>query len=158
MKSEAEVTRTIWLKAEVCTIKRDLRCAMNATFVTKLAFYEKTRGVCRELVSYEEFSNAADMYSRCVQVFKSIPKIKLELFSDEDTAKRNEAMTTLYTNLSFCLLKKDQAEKAIKAAENAIEADPGNFKAHYRMALAWKHLNGFEASTESFKQAIKLAP
>ena len=45
-------------------------------------------------------------------------------------------MTTLYTNNAFCLIKKDQFEKAIKAAEDAIAVDPTHFKAYYRMAQA----------------------
>lgn len=78
MKSEADVTQTIWLKVEICNIKRDCRCDMNATFETKLAYFEKVRETCRELFVYQEFSNAADLYARCAQVFKSIPKTKLE--------------------------------------------------------------------------------
>ena len=32
MKSPADVSQTIWLKAEICNIKRDCRCDMQATF------------------------------------------------------------------------------------------------------------------------------
>lgn len=99
MKSEAQVTRTIWLKAEICNIKRDCRCDMKAPFETKLAYYEKVREICRELVSFQEYSNASDLYARCAQVFKAIPKVVLEQeFSPEDREKRDKALSTLYTN------------------------------------------------------------
>ena len=99
MKSAAQVTQTIWLKVEICNIKRDCRCDLKASFETKLAYYEKVRATCRELVSFQEYSNASDLYSRCAQVFRSIPKTVLEQeFSAADTEKRNKALTTLYTN------------------------------------------------------------
>ena len=73
------------MKIEICNIKRDLKCDINAPFDTKLAFYEKVRVTNRELVAYAEYSNAADLYSRCAQVIKSIPKAKLEAFSEEQS-------------------------------------------------------------------------
>jgi len=64
----------------------------------------------------------------------------------------------LHTNLAFCYTKKKAYEKAIKAADNAIEVDATNSKAFYRKAQAYLDQHKFEESTECFKQAIKLAP
>ena len=88
----------------------------------------------------------------------SIPKIKLEKFSQEQLDIRTKALATLLTNQAFCFFKKKAYEKAIKAADSAIEADPTHAKAYFRKAQVWKEQNEFEKSTESFKQAIKLAP
>lgn len=106
MKANADVTQTIWLKAEISNIKRDARCDNHATFEEKLAYYDKVRESCRELVGFQEYSNASDLYARCVQVLRSIPKIKLEQFSAVDLEKKDKALSTLFTNMSFCLLKK----------------------------------------------------
>ena len=65
MDKEADVGQTIWLKVEVCNISRDVKCPMTAPLETKLAFYEKVRATCRELVSFQEYSNAATLYARC---------------------------------------------------------------------------------------------
>ena len=158
MDSEAEVGRTIWFKVEVVNIKRDVRCEMVAPLETKLAFYEKVRVVCRELVSFSEYSNAENLYSRCAQTLRSIPKTKLEELTEEENRTRNTALTTLFTNLAYCLIKKDQFAKAIRATHNAIESDSSNFKAYLRQGQAFKEMNEFEKSTESFKKAISLNP
>ena len=107
MDSEAEVGPTIWFKIEVVNIKRDVRCEMTASLEVKLAFYEKVRIVCRELVSFSEYSNAENLYSRCAQTLRSIPKTKLEELTEEENRTRNTALTTLFTNLAFCLIKKN---------------------------------------------------
>lgn len=43
----------------------------------------------------------------------------------------------LHTNLCYCFTKKKCYEKAIKAANTAIEIDPSYAKAHYRMAQTY---------------------
>ena len=73
------------------------------------------------------------MYSRAAQVFRSIAKTQLEKLTEEQLKVRSEALTTIQTNIAFCMLKKKLPEKAIKAAESALEADPGNFKAYMRI-------------------------
>ena len=158
MDREAEVGQTIWLKVEITNIKRDLKCAPNANFEAKIAFNEKVRVICRELVTFEQYSNAADLYSRGAQVFKSIPKTQLELFSELELQQRKDALAILYTNLAFCMIKKNQPSKAVKAAQNAIEIDSTNAKAFFRQAQAYKDLHDFDNSTASFKQAISLQP
>ena len=116
MESEATVGQTVWLKVEITRIKRDSKCANNATVEQKFAYFEKVRTICRELVSIEEYSNAADLYSRCAQCFKSMPLSLLDKLSEELIDQRKQTLTTLYTNLAFCMLKKNLPEKAVKAA------------------------------------------
>lgn len=131
---------------------------MNAPFETKLAFYAKVRAVCREQVQFGDYSNASELYSRCAQVLKSIPKSKLETMSEEELRQRTESLTTLLTNIAHCLIKKNQLDKAIKAAKEAISFDPANFKAHLRLGQALRDKHEFEEAVESYKQAIKLQP
>ena len=52
MDKDADVGQTIWIKVELCTIKRDSRCPNTANLETKLAFWDKVRGQCRELVGF----------------------------------------------------------------------------------------------------------
>lgn len=134
MDCEAQVGRTIWLRVEICQIKRDPKCPQTATYEVRTEYLEKVRRLCRELVEFGEYSWADILYNRCVQVFSSIPKLQLEKFSEERMKHRFEALTVLYTNLAFCYTKKKQYEKAIKAADQAIEMDPSNSKAFYRKA------------------------
>lgn len=66
MKEEADVGRDIWIKVELCQIKRDPRCAQNASWEERLAYLEKVRATCKELVEQGEYSWASDLYARCV--------------------------------------------------------------------------------------------
>ena len=87
METEADVGRTVWIKVQVDNIKRDPRCDMNAPFATKLAYLAKVRATCRDLVALDDkmcYSNAADLYGRCAQVFRSVPKAKLETMPEEE--------------------------------------------------------------------------
>jgi len=53
-------------------------------------------------------------------------------------------MVILNLNLAFCHLKRDKPSEAIKSSKEAIDLDPTNSKAHYRMYLACKQNNDLD--------------
>ena len=55
-------------------IKRDPKCSNTAPFEVKLAFFEKIRPLCKELIEEDEISNARQLYSRCIDCFKNMSK------------------------------------------------------------------------------------
>ena len=67
-------------------------------------------------------------------------------------------MNILYANSALCFLKKEKYPDCIKSCKNALEFNPKNPKAFYRMALAYKAENDFDRAQENLKNAIKLAP
>ena len=75
MTEKIQVGQTIWLKVEVGKIKRDEKCPKNADYPTKISFCERIREICKELVGFEEYSNAAELYARGVQELWSISKL-----------------------------------------------------------------------------------
>ena len=61
-------------------------------------------------------------------------------------------------NLALCHLKRNSASKAIKNANDAIELNPANAKAHYRLYLACKLNNDLDSAKKSLLEAVKLEP
>ena len=107
---------------------------------------------------FEEYSNAERLYSRCISIFKNMPKSQKESLTEEQKQQRNQILNTLYANCALCFLKKGQYPNCIKSCKNANEFDAGNAKVYYRMALAYKAENDFDRSQDNFKEAIRLDP
>ena len=64
----------IYVRCEITSIKRDPKCDMQAPLDQKLVFFEKVRKIGKDLVNEEEYSNAKTLYSRCISIFKNMPK------------------------------------------------------------------------------------
>jgi tetratricopeptide (TPR) repeat protein len=39
-----------------------------------MVFFDKIRAICKDLVGEGEYSNAANLYARCISIFKNMPK------------------------------------------------------------------------------------
>ncbi len=66
---------TIWIKVDITNIKKNPKCDTQAPLEEKLIFYEKIREMSRELITlFKEYSNAETLYSRCISIFKNMPK------------------------------------------------------------------------------------
>lgn len=86
-EAERERMRTtvgpdIFIKVTVTNIKRDPMCDARAPWEEKFAFYLKVREVGRELCAEGEHSNAKNLYSRCIGIFKNMPKKQRESLDD----------------------------------------------------------------------------
>lgn len=60
----------------ITNIKRDPKCENTATVEEKLKFFERVRITGRELCEQGEWSNAKNLYSRCIGLFKNMPKLQ----------------------------------------------------------------------------------
>ena len=150
---------TIYIRVNLVNIKRNPKCETQAPLEQKLVFYDKIREMSRELISvFQEYSNAERLYSRCISIFKNMPKKQKESLTDEQKEQRDEILNILYANSALCFLKKNRFQDCIKSCKNALEFNARNPKTHYRMALAYKGENDFDRAQESFKQAIRLDP
>ena len=75
---------TIWIKVTIVNIKRNPKWDTQAPLDQKLIFYEKVREMSRELIGlFQEYSNAERLYSRCISIFKNMPKRQKESLSEE---------------------------------------------------------------------------
>jgi hypothetical protein len=114
---KAAVGDTIYIKVTVLSIKRDPKCLQSATWEEKNTYFEAVRDICKELISEEkEYSNAKQLYSRCVSIFKNMSKVQKESLNTEQKAQRLEILNVLFTNMSLCFLRKNMYNECIKHA------------------------------------------
>ena len=64
-------------------IKRDPKCSNTASYEVKLAYFEKIRPLCKELIADNEVSNARAIYARSIDCFKNMSKKEVNLLTDE---------------------------------------------------------------------------
>ena len=62
------------MKFNICNIKRNPVCEDKETYKGRVAFYEKIRIVCKELIEDGEYANAANLYSRVRGDFLNMEK------------------------------------------------------------------------------------
>jgi hypothetical protein len=80
----AAVGPTIYIKVTLLSIKRDPKCAQTASWEEKVKYFEAVREISKELISEEkEYSNAKQLYSRCVSIFKNMSKAQKESLDAE---------------------------------------------------------------------------
>ena len=66
---------TIFIRINITNIKRNPKCDTQAPLDQKLVFYDKVREISRELIGlFQEYVNAERLYSRCISIFKNMPK------------------------------------------------------------------------------------
>lgn len=114
------VGQDIYIKVSVTNIKRDPMCDAKATWDEKIIFFGKVREIGKELCQEGEFSNAKNLYSRCIGVFKNMPKKQCESLDEEMANRRAEILGLLNTNCALCLLKKNMPVDAIKHCNEAL--------------------------------------
>jgi tetratricopeptide (TPR) repeat protein len=148
----------IFVRIHITNIKRDPKCAQTASWEEKCIFFDKVRQTGKELCEEGEFSNAKNLYSRCISLFKNMPKTQKETLNDEQRARRDEILNVLHLNCAHCLLQKKMYADSIKFAKEAIGYVKHNPKAHYRLYLAYKESNDLDRAKESLLEAIKLEP
>ena len=154
----SKIGESIFLKLFVDTLKRDPQLKPNQPYKECLAYFDKIQELCKELVTEGEFTNAKNLYSRCLGPFKNLPKKQREELSEEDNAKRTEIMLKLNMNMSLCWRNLNKPGDAVKHANDAKDIDPTSSKAWYRLFQAYKQNSDLDLAKESLKQAIQLEP
>ena len=64
----------IYIRVQITNIKRDPKCENTAGLEEKINFFERVRITGKELCEEGEWSNAKNLYSRCIGLFKNMPK------------------------------------------------------------------------------------
>lgn len=110
----------IYIRVHITNIKRDPKCDNTASWDEKLIFFDKVRSVGKELCEDKEFSNARTLYSRCISLFKNMPKKQKESLNEDQKTRRAEILNVLCLNSAHCLLQKKMYQEAIKMGKEAI--------------------------------------
>lgn len=87
-----------------------------------------------------------------------MPKKIQNSLTEQQKKERIATLVVLNMNLAHCHLKRDDPGKAIKHSKDAIELEPENSKAHYRLYLACKASNDLDQAKVSLQEAVKLEP
>lgn len=148
----------IYIRIHITNIKRDPKCGQEACWEDKLIFYEKVRAVGKELCDDKNYSNANTLYSRCISLFKNMPKKQKESLTEEQKLIRDEVLNVLHLNCAHCLLQKKMYSDAIQKAKEAITYVKHNPKAYYRLYIAYKEMNDLDRAKENLTEAIKFEP
>ena len=77
------VSKEIFIRIYVHSIKRDPKCETQASLEEKLKFFERVRITGKELCEEKEWHNAKNLYSRCIGLFKNMPKKQKDSLSKE---------------------------------------------------------------------------
>mmetsp|Transcript_34646 Transcript_34646/g.53006 ORF Transcript_34646/g.53006 Transcript_34646/m.53006 type:complete len:137 (-) Transcript_34646:522-932(-) len=85
----------IYLKLYVESIKRDPPLANNQPYETNLAYFKMIRELCKELIIEGEFTNAKNLYSRCLGPFKNMPKTVRDNLNEEQKQEREDILLVL---------------------------------------------------------------
>eukprot|EP01103_Thecamoeba_quadrilineata_P010159 TRINITY_DN2114_c0_g1_i1.p1 TRINITY_DN2114_c0_g1~~TRINITY_DN2114_c0_g1_i1.p1 ORF type:complete len:211 (+),score=62.73 TRINITY_DN2114_c0_g1_i1:270-902(+) len=82
----------------------------------------------------------------------------LQNLSEEEEELAEEVKLPIHLNLAASFLKLNQPRKAIEACRDALEIDPNNTKALFRMGQSYSDLLDFELAKQSFEKARSLDP
>ena len=73
----------IYIKVTLTNIGRNPKCDQKENWEQKLTFFNRVRSTGKELCEEEEWSNAKTLYSRCIGIFKNMPKPQKDSLTPE---------------------------------------------------------------------------
>lgn len=149
-----KIGELVYIRLEVDSVRRQPVFADKKSFEGRVAWFEKCREIGKELMDEAEFNNAKDVYGKCRGEFDGIPRKIKEAMTDEQRQQSKEILFKLNCNLSLCHLKRNAAKDAIKFAKFAVEIDPQESKAHYRLYKALRLNNDLDAAKLSLREAL----
>ena len=114
----------------------------------KVAAVHATREHGKQLYTAGQYAEAFAVYERGVLIasgtFNVSPEVQQELLALE---------VTLDLNMAMCQLKLGNAKGCIDQARMALQLEPGNVKAHYRMAQAHVKLGEYTEARACLQKA-----
>ena len=114
--------------------------------IEKVASHEHKEG--NILTRNKEFKLAARRYERGCKLLEEI-----ELKNDEEEERQKHLLVKLYLNRAHCYLNIQWPKKACLALQSALDLEPDNAKALYRMGRAKRDLANFDDARRFFLKA-----
>ncbi|UJR10438.1 hypothetical protein I4U23_014642 [Adineta vaga] len=78
--------------------------------------------------------------------------------NEHQTIQRKELLLKLYLNSAQCYLKLRNCERTIKNCNEALQLDPKNIKALFRISIAYRTLQQFDQARSHLNMAIQIEP
>lgn len=80
-------------------------------------------------------------------------------YANEEEESQGEALNlTLYLDLALVYLKQNKPKRTCISCRDALQINPNNPKAYYRMGLAQEKLGDLQAAQKSLLKAQKIVP
>jgi len=104
------------------------------------------------LFAAQSYQAAYDAYERALDFFRHIfPK-------DEERTLMEQCKIPILLNQAACMLKLTNYRSARLCCEQALDYDPHNVKATFRLGQAWQGMADYEKARFNFDLALKLEP
>lgn len=78
----------------------------------------------------------------------------IRLKNEEEERQWKEALVKLYLNLCLCNLRQKKSKPVITYCRKALELDPKNIKAHFRLGQVWQLFDVIVFLTENGRASI----
>lgn len=124
--------------------------AMKLPLDQRIVIAKQMKEEGNNLFKAGKFREAATIYKN------TIPILKLETPTDEETKKRAEILVPISLNVAQCLIKEHQYKEAETYIDNALFDEPNNVKALYRMAICLQKQKKEDEALEYAKRAQKV--
>ncbi|CAF1001523.1 unnamed protein product [Rotaria sordida] len=84
--------------------------------------------------------------------------LKTKTTNENQTIQQKELLLKLYLNSAQCYLKLRNHERTIKNCNEALQLDPKNIKALFRISIAYRSLHQFDQAHTYLNTAINIEP
>jgi len=84
--------------------------------------------------------------------------LKSKLLNEEQEKQHQQLLLKLYLNSAQCYLKLRNPERTIKNCNSALQIDPNNIKALYRISISHRMLQQFDQAKTQLTKAITIEP
>ncbi|TRY64381.1 hypothetical protein TCAL_01858 [Tigriopus californicus] len=137
-------------EALLCLDPEERAKAKSFDEIIKVVKIEHTEG--NNLVRAQEWKNAIKRYERGIKLLEDV-----EMKDEEEERRQQDLLRDLQLNRAHCSLKVGWPKKACIGLQKALEIDPRNVKANFRMAKAKRMLGHLEDAMKYLKRADLLS-
>jgi len=125
----------------------------QASFEQLLKVANSEREAGNDFYKRNQVNRAISKYMKAIKILEDC-----NLQNRDQERWMNEVLLKTYLNAAHCSLELVQPARAIKYARKALEIDPRNVKALYRMGKAYMKEGEFDRSKDWFKKAQNYEP
>lgn len=153
--SASSVSRSSTILVEIQLLKLEkAKNLRDMTFEEKLGEMRRLKARGNELFKDERYNTAKKLYDRAVALFRLS---NAEMPTDMK-AMVDDVLVDCHLNLAACLSRMGDARKAVPHCSKALEMQPANVKALYRLGCAYLELGDLENASDSLRHALDLNP
>jgi len=125
----------------------------KATFDQILEAVDSLRRTGNEAFTLKQIRRASSTYSRAIRLLENA-----RLKNEQEENLMKQSALKLYLNMALCDLKEAKAGRACKNSRKALDIEPKNPKALYRLARGLHQLGELQEAKKQIYHAHKISP